>query len=1105
VKILKIINKMENTQPKLTITSVEGGIISPEKATEGSVPISKSPEVNGQSQKSPNSLQYSFKFTNDLEAHLKEARAERDEAMEDRDRLFKILERRSMEIERLEAESKVMRQQLQTSINAKCEAVSKYEEVQHKMTEIEFKEKRFDQERILTQNQLEMMSNDLTRNIQELQQCRKESTMRIMLLEGKLHEKSTELKMSTMNEAQLRESNEMLTSKVEDMSKEILKLNEEFSASMKKYQHELSSKSRLVELFKEKSEDAVNVQKEVTAVVAELRASLKEATDEYGLLETTLKKKDLQHQHEVEELTKLINDLKQELLNGNELLEAAKRENLEIAVEKICPSAVPNQKLAKSGHSITEVYSMYVNASEDLDVLNLEHEKLKETFTAVVHEIEEKAPEIQKSQVELMKLREAYQTLSADYRVLKDERIIAEGKVEMLMAEVNKTNKKFKDLQRENKDLSSQVCQLLHVIEGKPMMRRVSNNFVGDNYVTFNNIEELQQNNINLVKLVHELSDAINQIDATKTENVMQQVTESSIAVVESKPIQNEKMETSVVESKEFLDISQKLQHSEENLNKIQSKHEEVLSKKNAAIEQLNNQLDQIKAQLSETSGTNYKLRAEVEHKEGQLKIQQKNFDMTKRKLQSLEDKTKNSGTTVAKLEVSLTHLRDELQSCSTKLSRTEMSVVNLTKENKNLIKLEAQLRTENEMYKKQQQVQTQMMSSLESIKATLERQEKENSSTKMAEKLEEMSKKCEELQKMLKNEKKNFEDFEAQANATIEELEAELQRVHDELVMANEEIEKKSKKIEEISKKMLTKDEESQSDPESDSEIAKLKENMSQLRKIGKRYKDQYLALKEQFDTLKSENEKLTATIGEENSKLNESIEQEKSTKSLLVKARIMITKLSEENEDLKQQKEEVEKKFNDSIQKDSQSFISCVGSSAELEAFSTSNELPVAQDEKKVEVQDHATIPEEVKSPKSGSQKRQREDEDDEKVQNEMSNETESEEASEKRPKIEEVKAEAPKSEESVAVEMEIENKDNQAESQVEETLGVQEISSEEENMNRIEAEEPKVEEAQQQTENDNNLEKEVEVEEKTIIEEVEEKVEEVVANNCDVITLD
>ncbi|KAL7015043.1 hypothetical protein ACKWTF_016256 [Chironomus riparius] len=1106
---------MDSAAPKLTISSVEGGIISPEKFIETS-PVNKSPASISQDESSCESIQKSLNFTNDLDAHLKEARMERDEAMEDRDRLFKILERRSMEIERLEADSKVMRQQLQASINAKCEAVRKYEEVQHKMTEIEFKEKRFDQERILTQNQIEMISNDLTRNILELQQSRKESTMRIMMLESKLHEKSTELKMATMNEAQLRESNEMLTVKVEEMSKEILKLNEEFSASMKKYQHELSSKTRLVELFKEKSEDAVNVQKEVTSVVSELRESLKEATDEYGLLETKLKQKDIEHQNQVEELTKLIEDLKHELLNGNQLLEAAKRENLEIAVEKLCPSAVPNQKLSKSGHSITQVYSMYINASEDLDVLNLEHEKLKETFTAVVQEIEEKAPEIQKCQVELRKLREAYQTLSADYRVLKDARIIAEGKVEMLMDEVNKVTKKYKDMQRENKDLSSQVCQLLHVIEGKPMMRRVSNNFVGDNYVTFSNVEELQANNLKLVALVHEMSDAINQIEDTKTvkQEVNANSSTSKIAAVESKQEQVEKLEVSVIESKEYLEVSQKLHQSEESLNSLKSKHQETLDKKIAAIEQLNSQLDQVKSQLSETSGTNYKLRAEIEHKEAQLKIQQKNIESTKRKLQSMEDKTKNSGTTMAKLEVSLTHLRDELQSCSTKLSRSEITIVNLTKENKNLIKLEAQLRTENEMYKKQQQIQTQMMSSLESIKATLERQESEKSSTKMAEKLDEMSDKCEELQQMLKNEKKNFEDFEVQANATIEELEGELQRVHDELLMANEEIDKKSKKIEEISKKALTKDEESQSDPESDTEIAKLKENMSQLRKIGKRYKDQYLSLKEQFDTLKSENEKLLVQIGDETSKLNESIEQEASTKTLLVKARGIITKLSEENEDLKQQKEEVEKKFNDSIPKDSQSFISCVGSSADLEIFTTSIELPVAQSEGMVDVstvaeqtlvqdqQMEATKVEETKSPKAVSQKRPREEDAEVQVEEVATDKSDPREATEKRIKIDEVKSltieksESSKVEESVALEVEVES---QAENQAEETLEIQEISSE------IEHEENKsVEEVKVDGDKADN-EKEAEAEQNARNEVVEDKIDAVVADNCDVITLD
>ena len=291
--------------------------------------------------------------------------------------------------------------------------------------------------------------------------------------------------------------------------------------------------------------------------------------------------------------------------------------------------------------------------------------------------------------------------------------------------------------------MSSQVCQLLHVIEGKPMMRRVSKNFVGENYATFNNVEELQENNVKLVGLVRELSAAIDQIDTSRTENVNKEVE------VESKPSQDEKMETSIIENKEVLELSQKLQQSEENLEKLKLKHEEILSKKEKVIEQLNNQLDQIKSQLSDTSGTNFKLRAEVEQKEGQLKIQQKNFDVTKRRLQSLEDKSKNSGITVAKLETSLAHLRDEHQICVTKLSKAEISVGNLTKENKNLIKLEAHLRAENDMHKKQQQMQSQMMSSLESIKATLERQENEKCSTKMAEKINEMSEKCEELEKI--------------------------------------------------------------------------------------------------------------------------------------------------------------------------------------------------------------------------------------------------------------------------------------------------------------------------------------------------------------------
>ncbi|CAG9812150.1 unnamed protein product [Chironomus riparius] len=640
--------------------------------------INSSPLANGSSQHS--------EFSINLEIQLKEAQIERDEAVEDRDRLFKILERRSMEIERLESESKKIRNQLQESINAKCEAVRKCEEIQQQVTESKFKEKRFMHERTLAQNKIEMLTNDLTKNVQELQQSQKES----MLLERKLHEKSSELQTSIMNEAQLREYNEILATKVEELTTQILKNNEDFSVSIKRYKQELSSKSRIVELFKEKSEDFMNVHKELTTVVAE---------------------------H------------------------------------------------TESSLSIAEVYSMYVNASEDLDVLNLEHEKLKETLTAVVHEIEERAPEIKDTQIELRNLRKAYQMLSTEYQVVRDEKLNAQQN-----NLIHNLNQKCMKLQIENKNLSSQVCQLLDGIEDKSIIKGLDQDFEGE-------IDNVEDNNVKLFELVRELTTVIQQVDGFKAND------QAEIPSIAANSNQDELMEVFHIEND--------LEKSEHDI----TKYEEMLIKKDLIIKQLSNQLDEIKTQRSDT---NFNLHLELGHKEAQLKIQQKNFDMTKKKLQSLEDKTMNLETTVAKLETSLTHLHDELQNCSSKLSESETLVLNLTKENKNLIKLEAELRTENEMHKKQQIFQTQMMSSIELIKVTLERQENVKSLSEMAKLLEEESRKCEELEKMLEDEQKILEEYEIHANATIEELDGELQRLQNKLSMAIQEIDRKSNQIQE-------------------------------------------------------------------------------------------------------------------------------------------------------------------------------------------------------------------------------------------------------------------------------------------------------------------
>lgn len=73
------------------------------------------------------------------ETEIVEYRKDRNGVIDERDSLMKMVERRNFEVERMEADIKSLKQQLQSSINSKCEALAKYDEVQHKEVNLDFK------------------------------------------------------------------------------------------------------------------------------------------------------------------------------------------------------------------------------------------------------------------------------------------------------------------------------------------------------------------------------------------------------------------------------------------------------------------------------------------------------------------------------------------------------------------------------------------------------------------------------------------------------------------------------------------------------------------------------------------------------------------------------------------------------------------------------------------------------------------------------------------------------------------------------------------------------------------------------------------------------
>lgn len=334
------------------------------------------------------------------EVEILEYRKDRHGVVDERDSLMKMVERRNFEVERLEADINALKQQLQSAINSKCEALSKYDEIQHKEVNLEFKEKRLDQERVLLQNQIDMLTSDLNRNMQELQKCRGETTARTMTIEAKLHEKAEQLNITTSQIAHLTESNASLNARIEEMSQQLLAHNDEFTKMMEKYQKELTAKERLAELYKKKSEEVLDEQRDITSVVSELKATLKEATDEYGNLETKFKQMELQHQQEIEEKSKMIDEFQDELSNANQLLKVAQQENIDVSFIKLlildlfsifhnildrCRKTLPSCCNHKQTHQVGQVAHRNLHAlREHIGRASTREERLRAAATPIL-------------------------------------------------------------------------------------------------------------------------------------------------------------------------------------------------------------------------------------------------------------------------------------------------------------------------------------------------------------------------------------------------------------------------------------------------------------------------------------------------------------------------------------------------------------------------------------------------------------------------------------------------------------------------------------------------------------------------------------------------
>ncbi|XP_060520751.1 nucleoprotein TPR isoform X2 [Cylas formicarius] len=900
--------------------------------------------------------------SNKLEAETAEYRHQRNLAIDEREEQLRLVQRRTEEIERMQLDTNSLTKQLEDAINAKCEALAQVNELASMKATVEYKEKRFEQDRQLLDNQIESLRAELHQRTDELLNMRRDNSSRCVQLETKLTEKIQELVVAQDQIKTLTELNDSLKTRNEELAQKIFNEREKTSKLSESYMSEIEANTKMANAYKTMYEQSQQHAKGLQDALAEVQDLLKQATEEYGKLETQHKETTLANEEIISKKNDYIAMLKKELETANEIIERSKQDLIGKDIEGLSSPATSASRIVKSGMTYTELYSRYVSLSDQVTVKDEECTRLNNYITCIVREIEEKGPYIKKLRQEYSDALDSIDMLKASNDQLEVElQQLREATMENKRQE-NQVIRENERMKKEISDLSRQVIHLLQEVEHS----RVGSSSTSDNdlsdsvssadiiskrLVTFNDIAELQATNQKLLALVRELSERQEEVESfdpaaiANLQRKLGEMRESQNELLEEKEQQTKMMATlrnqrdmyknlytqamkgatdipshlernfSLLDNGEgkmqtdsestpnyddkLHDLQAKIDKYKKQIDQIKEEYETYRKEKSDHEKILVEQIDSMRGEIKELTRTNCQITAHAEMNEEKFRVLNNNSEIYKKQITALEKQNRIYSESLIKHEQAASYLKDETIQSQTKLSKAEVMLSHLQKENALLKDAETRLTKEVEMLKRHSHEHSLLHTNLELIKATIERTDAE-SKLKLEAKLDQAHLECSAIRRRLEEEQTHFRELSEhlekkvkQAEDRMEEEKKEADRLRKQVSELREELIDKTSHVEDLSKKLKSS---VFTIPDSSSECRRNRELEQQLIDA----EAEINTLKTKLKTTKDASEEYFNVAQAAEKQLKEVLDQEKTLKDEIDKQQTTIRELQEKIEEL-------------------------------------------------------------------------------------------------------------------------------------------------------------------------------------------------------------
>merc|ERR1711892_885891 len=229
-------------------------------------------------------------------------------------------------------------------------------------------------------------------------------------------------------------------------------MTKEFADIDQNQRNEIISQGRLIDLLKGQLDGQRQQHDDQKAQVEATKTSM----DSLVIENTELKNKLIRYEKIINETELEKKKMSKELEDANELLNSVKTKGPQLSQEELegfSPTAAAAVKLLKSGMTMTEMFSEYIEKSNEAERLSAENERLNECMDEMVADIREKVPMLEKQRKDYENAHQVQQELTEQL----DETM---AELQCLKRELFHANHSRTRLARENDTFTIQIKTL---------------------------------------------------------------------------------------------------------------------------------------------------------------------------------------------------------------------------------------------------------------------------------------------------------------------------------------------------------------------------------------------------------------------------------------------------------------------------------------------------------------------------------------------------------------------------------------------------------------------------------------------------------------------